>query len=215
MASWRTWQAIRRPWISRSPFSPGPANDRPLPRSGPLSATRYSAAPPNNSSRTGSRRDLVAGVDEHIRNGIERVVSDLLLRREQFTESDYLQYVVRTIVSIGERGGAVILGRGAQFILAPERALRVLIVAPREARIERLAKQESLDHRAASARLANEDAGRREFLQHHFKRDPDDPSQYDLSLNLGTLSLEVATDSLIDTLSARFPAAAAHLAKSA
>ena len=53
-----------------------------------------------------------------------------------------------------------------------------------------------------------EDTGRREFLQHHFKRDPDDPSHYDLTLNLGTLSIDVAAEALINTLDARFPAAA-------
>ena len=154
--------------------------------------------------RTGYRRQLIAGVDERIRSAIERSVSDNL-RRKTFTETDYLQYVIRTVVSFSERGGAVMLGRGSPFIVDPERALRVLVVAERSVRLERLAKRHSLTQSAADARLDDEDKSRRDFLGHHFQRDPDDPGHYDLTLNLGTLSMEVATDTLVGTLRARFP----------
>jgi cytidylate kinase len=153
--------------------------------------------------RTGLRRELVAGVDEHIRSAIERNVVDAF-RREPFTESDYLRHLVRTVASLGERGAAVVLGRGAQFILPPERALRVLVVAPHEARVERLAKQESLSREQAEARLAARDAERREFLLHHFRRDPDAAEHYDLTLNLGTLSQDAALDLAEAALRARF-----------
>jgi len=93
--------------------------------------------------RTGFSRELIAGVDERIRNTIDRSVADTF-RRERFTESDYLHQVVSTITTLGERGGAVILGRGAAFILPPELALRVCVRAPREQRMERLAKQKAL-----------------------------------------------------------------------
>ena len=156
--------------------------------------------------QTGLRHELVAGVDEHVRNAIERYVVDAF-RRESFTESDYLRHLARTVASLGERGAAVILGRGAQFILPPERALRVLVVAPREARVERLAKQEALSGEQADARLAALDAERREFLLHHFRRDPDAAEHYDLALNLGTLSQDAALDLAEGALRARFGAA--------
>lgn len=154
--------------------------------------------------RTGYRRQLIAGVDERIRSAIERSVSDNL-HRTPFSETDYFQYVVRTVASFSERGGAVMLGRGSPFIVDPERALRVLVVAERSVRLERLAKRHSLTPSEANARLDTEDQKRRDFLAHHFHRDPDDPSHYDLTLNLGTLSMEVATDTLVGTLRARFP----------
>ncbi len=154
--------------------------------------------------RTGYARQLVAGVDERIRNAIERSVADVM-RQQRFTESDYLREIVSTVSALGERGGAVVLGRGSQFILPAERALRVLVVADREQRIERLAKQQSLPPDAAAAALEREDAARREFLLHHFKRDPDDPSHYDLVVNLGTLSLDAGVALLVDALLVRYP----------
>lgn len=157
---------------------------------------------------TGLRHELVRGLDEHVRSAIDRYVGDAF-RAERFTESDYLAHVVRTVASLGERGAAVILGRGSPFILPPERALRLLVVAPRAQRLERVAKQEGLSLAQAEARLATLDAERREFLLHHFRRDPDAAEHYDLSLNLGTLSLEAALDLTEAALRARFGAASA------
>lgn len=154
----------------------------------------------------GLARELVAGVDEHIRSAIERSVSDAF-RNQQFNESDYLHHLVRAITALGERGAAVILGRGAQFILPPERALRVLVVAPTPLRRENLAKRRALAPDQAAAALAQEDADRRAFHAHHFGRDPDDPTHYDLVLNLGSVPEAAAVELLIAALRARFPGA--------
>jgi cytidylate kinase len=153
--------------------------------------------------RTGLRRELVADLDERVRGAIDRYVADGL-RRERFTESEYARQLVETIAALGERGAAVILGRGSPFILPAERALRVFVVAPREVRAERLAKQSGLAPAEAAARLDALDAERREFLGHHFPGDPDDPTRYDLFLNTGTLPLERAVEVVAAALDARF-----------
>ncbi len=156
---------------------------------------------------TGLTRQLVAGVDERIRNAIDRSVADSF-RSERFTETDYLRHVVRVVTSLGEQGSAVILGRGSPFILPPERALRALVVAPPGVRAENLAKQRALPLERARELLGEEDSQRLQFLRHHFGRHPDDPIHYDLVLNLGTLSQEAAARLLIDALAARFPRSA-------
>lgn len=156
----------------------------------------------------GLASELVSGVDEHIRSVIERSVSDSF-RHQQFNESDYLHHLVRVVTTLGERGAAVILGRGAQFILPAERALRVLVVAPDALRRENLAKQQALASEQAASRLAQEDADRRAFHAHHFGRDPDDPAHYDLVLNRGSVPADAAVELLIAALHARFPGTAA------
>lgn len=157
--------------------------------------------------RTGLRRELVVGVDEHVRSAIDRYVADGL-RRERFTESDYARQLVDTIAALGERGAAVVLGRGSVYILPPERALRVLVVAPREFRVERIARQEGLGAEDAERRVDALDAERREFLTHHFRGDPDDPARFDLCLNTGTLGFDGAVALCAEALRARFGAAA-------
>jgi cytidylate kinase len=152
------------------------------------------------------QRELVEGIDERVRSAIDRYVIDFFHRR-QFTENDYLRQVVHTITTLGERGAAVILGRGAAFVLPEERALRVLVVAPLEKRRERLAMKEAVSAADAARRLEREDAERIHFLRHQFGVDPDDPTRYDLVVNLGTLSVETAAGMVVESLRDRFPAA--------
>jgi cytidylate kinase len=111
------------------------------------------------------------------------------------------------IATLGEGGSAVIVGRGSCCVLGPERALRVLVVAPREERIERLAKRYDLPRAEAHARLEREDANRRQFVQRSFRVDPDDASLYDLALNTGSFGIEGAVDLVEEVLARRWPEA--------
>jgi cytidylate kinase len=149
----------------------------------------------------GIDRRLVAELDERVRSTIDRYVLDSF-RQRPFTESHYLRSVVRTIVTLGERGMAVVLGRGAPFVLGPEKALRVLVVAPAEARRARLAKREGLSDSEAEQRLEREDQQRREFLA-QFGVDPDDPALYDLVVNTETLGPDAALTVVIHALRTR------------
>ena len=152
------------------------------------------------SREQGIRRQLVAELDEHVRSTIDRYVLDSF-RRRSFSESDYLRLVVRTITTLGERGMAVILGRGAPFVLGPDRALRVLVVSSRARRAEQLARRHGLSPAEALRRLAGEDEKRREFLS-QFKVDPDDPALYDLVVNTETLGVDGCVTLVVDALRA-------------
>jgi cytidylate kinase len=108
-------------------------------------------------------------------------------------------------MTLAERGGVVLLGRGSPIILRPERALRLLVVAPFETRVERLAAGRSISKEQASAIVKRADVERNEFLRHHFGVVQSDATLYDLSLNLGTLSLDAAERLVSEALHDRFP----------
>jgi cytidylate kinase len=152
----------------------------------------------------GVQRLLVSGVDEHLRSAIDRHVIDAF-RLGAFTESEYVRHVVQAVITLSKRGMAVILGRGAPFILSREQALRVLVVAPTAVRIERRAKRRSLLEEQAAKLVAQEDAERRSFLQHHFGVEPDDPTFYDLVVNTATLGIDLAAALVVDALHSAFP----------
>jgi cytidylate kinase len=154
---------------------------------------------------SGVRRELVADLDERVRAGLERWVADTL-RVHSFDESDFLRELLRTLAALSERGQAVILGRGAAFVLPVERTLRVLVVAPYAARCERLAKARGLPAHEAEAQLAREDAERLAFLRKNFKLEPDEPDHYDLVVNTETLGAENAAELVLAAFRARFPA---------
>ncbi len=157
---------------------------------------------------SGIQPRLIEGLDEHVRTAIDRYVGDAF-RIGAVTESAYLRQLVRTLATLGERGRAVILGRGSPYVLKPKRTLRVLVTAPRSFRLERLARESALSGEGASAQLEREDNERREFLGHHFGVDPDDPTLYDLVVNTGTLGLDAATALVADAL-ARKPGMSAR-----
>lgn len=152
------------------------------------------------------RRQLVEALDEHVRAAIDRFTVDAFARGG-FRESDYARYLVHTLAGIGEHGGAVVLGRGAVHVLRPDRTLRVMLVAPREARLERFAKAHACPIEEAEERLRLEEEQRRDFVTHHFDVDPDDATHYDIVLNTGTLGLEGAEALLLRAFEQRFPTA--------
>lgn len=152
--------------------------------------------------RRGIREDLLRGLDERVRNVIERYAAGFAGERP-FTESDYLREVVHAVTALGGRGMAVVVGRGAAFILPPEKALRVFVAAPRAARIERYAKLHGVDLAHAAAHLEHEDARRLEFVRYHFGARLDDPLSYDLVVNTGLLGIELAADTVVEVMRRR------------
>lgn len=155
-------------------------------------------------ARKGIHQELMRGLDERLRSGIERYVTSFF-RERGFDEEDYLREVVAAVTTLGRRGMAVLVGRGSAFILPADTALRVLVTAPLEARIERHAKLRELDRTSAAAQLAEEDERRREFVRHHFGIRIEDPSVYDLVVNTGSLGIEAAAHAIADVVRGRFP----------
>lgn len=147
---------------------------------------------------------VVQGLDEQVRGGIERSLWDLF-GQQSFSEDTYLRAVTRTIVTLGRRGGVVIVGRGAPFILPADQALRVLLVAPRPMRVERYAKVLGIAPDEADAELARAEQRRETFALRQFGVRQTDPVLYNLVVNTGELSLPDAADLVVHALRLRFP----------
>ena len=80
---------------------------------------------------------------------------------------------------------------------------RVLVVSDRAARVERLAQRVGLSRGDAEGRLAEMETDRREFLQHHFGVDPDDPTHYAVVVNTASLGLDGAAKTVLEALAQR------------
>ncbi len=106
--------------------------------------------------------------------------------------AEYRSHLTRVVGLLAHQGGAVIVGRGAHLILGRERALRVLAVAPLEARVRTVMEKERLAEREARARIEEVEAGRRAFLAQQFHASFADPSDFDVVVNTAALGLEGA-----------------------
>lgn len=151
----------------------------------------------------GVGRELVAGLDERVRNAIERYVIDGF-RHHEFGEAEYRRAVTRIVTTLAHRGRAVILGRGAAAIVDPARTLRVLVVAPLAWRSARLAERERIALDVARDRLTAEDSGRRAFYRRDFGFDHTDPLNHHLVLNTAELGIEAAERVVVSAYAQRF-----------
>ena len=115
-----------------------------------------------------------------------------------FSNTDYVYRLTETVLSIARQGHAVFLGRGAGLILPPDQGLRVRIVAPESRCVSTLASRHGLEPEEAEEIRRRVERERQDFFQGHFKGDPADPLQHDLTINLARYSLEQAVDLLFE-----------------
>lgn len=109
----------------------------------------------------------------------------------------YYETIGRVVRSAADAGRAVIVGRGAQVLLAdrPD-VLHVRVVAPPERRVTYVALREALDRDGAAKRMQAKDQARARYMQARFHCQQDDPHLYDLVINTAVLDLDSAVDQI-------------------
>jgi hypothetical protein len=138
--------------------------------------------------RTGAEERFLASLDERRRGAIRDMIDGAILGGP-YMKSEYLQALMSVVHTIASHGGAIIVGRGAHYILPAEDCFRVRLVRPLEERVAQVATAQNLPERDARARITRRDQERVEYLRQHFKRDGTDPADYDLVLNSGVFAL--------------------------
>ena len=152
---------------------------------------------------SGAPAALLASLDEHHQSAIADII-DIFDHQRRVSSTDYLRGLVRSVQAISRHGSAVIVGRGAQFILGPDAALRVLVLRPLEGRIAEVMRRDDLTESEARDRIAEVDEDRRRFIRDHFECDNGDPLAYDLLINTGTIPLDRAAALVAAAYRARF-----------
>uniref|UniRef100_A0A832MIM3 Cytidylate kinase-like family protein n=1 Tax=Eiseniibacteriota bacterium TaxID=2212470 RepID=A0A832MIM3_UNCEI len=152
---------------------------------------------------TDTRRRLLASLDEHVKPVVTTWV-EALLGNEWVDAGDYMRALVETVGSIAALGGAVIVGRGANFIVGPARGFHVRVVAPREVRVARIAARDHVAEKEALRRVETADRDRHEFIRRQFHREIDDAVAYDLVINTGYVDLDTATDLVVKAALEKF-----------
>ena len=106
----------------------------------------------------------------------------------------YLQHLMKVVGTIGEHGNAVIVGRGANFIIPPQGRLRIRVTAPMDVRIARVANDYGATREDAQRRIIRTESNRRAFIRKYFNADISDPKNYDLIINTELLSIDTAVE---------------------
>lgn len=136
------------------------------------------------------REAVVESVDARVRNRIGDWVAGVF-GGERMSGSTYVRHLSSVLMSIAYHGGAVIVGRGACFLLDPASTLRVRAYAPLEVRVARVAESHHLTVEEARADVVQTDASRVRFGRRYFDRDVNDAGAYDLMVDTGRIPAEV------------------------
>jgi len=123
-----------------------------------------------------------------------------LVDNQHLWPDQYLRHLMKVIGTIGKHGSAVIVGRGANFVLPPEGRIRVRIVAPLDVRVENVSSNFGVSAEEAKRHIIRTESERRAFIRKYFNADITDPINYDLVLNTGTLSIEAAANAIKNAL---------------
>ena len=132
---------------------------------------------------------LLETLDERGFSILEDWISSLVHDRHLWPD-EYMQHLMKVVGTIGKHGRAVIVGRGANFVLPPEKRFSVRIVAPQSWRIQNVSKEYDITPEEAKRRVMQTESDRRAFIRKYFNADITDPTNYDLVVNTATLKVD-------------------------
>lgn len=140
---------------------------------------------------------FVESLDERCRSTLDDLIQTTLDTGSLGNQA-YLRHLRRVLMTVAMHGNAVILGRGANFILPPEAGLRVLITAPAGRRLAALSRARGLAAAEAARELRQLDLQRRDFLRSHFLAGGQELDHYDLIVNMEMMDVEAAATLVVD-----------------
>jgi cytidylate kinase len=126
-----------------------------------------------------------------------------VVHKHHLWPDEYLQHLLKVIGTINEHGNAILVGRGANFILPTETTFRLRVIAPREFRAHKVAGEFDIPVKDAKRRILKTESDRRAFIRKYFHANIEDPNLYDLVVNTGTLRLTEVIDSVCHLLTGR------------
>ena len=155
-------------------------------------------------------RDIIKAIAKSMKTSTDRIdmlekerlsgIEDFLacLIEEKYCHNDiYMEHLVKVVRVIANRSNAVIVGRGANFILPFENRFAVRIIAPSEIRVSNIMRAFGAKEEDVRQRITRREARRRAFIRQAFNKDIRNPSHYDMTLNTARLSVAAAATAIV------------------
>jgi len=142
------------------------------------------------------RSSVIDTIEKERLSGIEDFIASLI-KDHYLYPGIYLQHLLKVIGTIGKHGRAVIVGRGANFILPPDERFSVRVIAPLEIRVQNISRWHKVTLEKAKQRVIRRESKRRAFIRQSFNANITDPHNYDLIINTAKMSIESAVEAVI------------------
>lgn len=156
--------------------------------------------------RLGVTRAEVEAVEEKVPSLVQRLADAMAYTTPELapattaamlppSEERVVEVTERIIAEVVQTGNVVLVGRGAQCLLATrEDALHIFCYAPPEALAARVAKRRGIPLDEAKKEVQETNEQREHYVKTHWKRKWRAPENYHLMLNTGWLGVEGAAD---------------------
>ncbi len=126
---------------------------------------------------------VVATLDEKFQSSLEDWLAGFSAG-PVFSSFEYLQCLRKVLFTVATHGNAVILGRGANFLLPPEmRTLGLCFIAPLEARVRNIMQELRLSQENAAKHITQKEHEQRLWVKKHGFGDIHDPTHYHMVIN--------------------------------
>jgi hypothetical protein len=147
-------------------------------------------------------KKLVEEIDEKRLGFVDEILNDFFGKR-YMTLSNYYKHLTKVICEIAQRGYAIIVGRGAEYLIP--HALKVRIIGDMELRIKWAMEYDHLTREEAIEWLKKLDEERNQFIKTLYNHDPKKAHHYDLVIKIGpNLSINDAADLIVLAAKRRF-----------
>jgi len=150
-------------------------------------------------------------IDERSRSWIQDTFHSIF-NKNYVSDIRYVNHLKKILAHAAKKGDLVIVGRGANHILPPEKCLNVRITASFKTRVDNTFKYEDKKTREEAALWVSKvEKDRRSFIRQYFGVNPYNPWYYDLVISTDHLNLDQAVNLITQAYIAKFPKEARRL----
>ncbi len=138
---------------------------------------------------------IVRFLDRYTYSVIQKVVGR---EYSNLDDDKYYEVTKKLVENLYEADNVIILGWGGQCILRGRpRAFHVRLVRDLESKIRKVMDRFKVDQKTAKEIIEREERDSREYIKHFFKANWNDPSLYDLVIDMGKNGVDEAVELII------------------
>jgi len=117
---------------------------------------------------------------------------------QKLDDKTFIEAMSKVAHDLYQQGNAVIIGRGANHILADaSHTLHVGLLAPMEVRVKTLIDREHFEREEAEIHVEELERAREDFIQKFWSAHPNDSSNYHMMLNMGKMTPKTAAEVIV------------------
>jgi len=130
----------------------------------------------------------VATLDENIAYELSEWLTGLS-SGPSFSTTQYMQSLRKVLFTVAAHGNAIIVGRGANFLLPPDKiTIGIRFVASLTARAKNIMRELGLSEESALAQIKQTDNEQRQWVKKHAGADINDAGHYHLNINIALIA---------------------------